>query len=113
MHYEVIKHFTDLNDNSHQYKVGDIYPRDGASATSARIKELSSRFNRQRTPLIQAVEDIIDVTADIKDEKSSYTKTDINRMSKDDLVKLASENGIDTTDKSGNDLKKALIEKLV
>ena len=39
-----------------------------------------------------------------------YTKTDINRMSTADLQKLAAEVGIDTTEKSGGELKKLLIE---
>lgn len=45
-------------------------------------------------------------------EEQQYTKTDINRMSKEDLVSLASEVGIiGVEDKSGSDLKKELIEK--
>jgi len=43
----------------------------------------------------------------------TYTKTDINRMSKDKLVEIAVENGIeDAHTMSGNLLKQALIEKL-
>lgn len=45
-------------------------------------------------------------------EEQQYTKTDINRMSKEDLVSLANEIGIiGAEDKSGSDLKKELIEK--
>lgn len=45
-------------------------------------------------------------------KEQQYTKTDINRMSKEDLVSLASEVGIiGAEDKSGSDLKKELIEK--
>lgn len=45
-------------------------------------------------------------------EEQQYTKTDINRMSKEDLVTLASEAGIASAeDKSGSELKKELIEK--
>lgn len=45
-------------------------------------------------------------------EEQQYTKTDINRMSKEDLVSLANEVGIiGAEDKSGSDLKKELIEK--
>ena len=41
-----------------------------------------------------------------------YTKTIINRMSKDDLVALAIKQGIENAKEiSGADLKKALIEK--
>lgn len=43
---------------------------------------------------------------------TTYTKTEINRMSTADLKKLASENGIENaTEINGSDLKKMLIEK--
>lgn len=39
------------------YKVGDIYPRDGAPEPSKqRIAELASAYNKQGTPLIEWVE---------------------------------------------------------
>ena len=39
------------------YKVGDIYPRDGAvPPTEQRIRELASAYNKQGTPLIEWVE---------------------------------------------------------
>lgn len=39
------------------YKVGDIYPRDGAiPPTEQRIAELASAYNKQGTPLIEWVE---------------------------------------------------------
>lgn len=42
----------------------------------------------------------------------SYTKTEINRMSTDDLRKLAIEQGVENAkETSGADLKKVLIEK--
>lgn len=41
-----------------------------------------------------------------------FSKTEINRMSKNDLVALAIEQGIENAEEtSGADLKKALIEK--
>lgn len=47
------------------------------------------------------------------EKEATYTKTDINRMSADDLRKLASEMGVDGADGiSGAELKKILIEKL-
>lgn len=46
-------------------------------------------------------------------EKSGYTKTDINRMSIDDLKALGTEQGIENAEElKGDDLKKLLIEKL-
>lgn len=48
----------------------------------------------------------------IENNSQSYTKTEINRMSKDDLVALAIEQGIENAEEtSGADLKKALIDK--
>lgn len=45
-------------------------------------------------------------------EEQRYTRTDINRMNKDDLVSLAIEVGIESAeDMSGSELKKELIEK--
>jgi len=39
------------------YKVGDVYPRDGANPpTEQRIAELASAYNKQGTPLIAWVE---------------------------------------------------------
>ncbi len=44
-------------------------------------------------------------------EEQQYTKTDIQRMSKDDLVSLASEVGIEGAEEmNGADLKRELIE---
>lgn len=46
-------------------------------------------------------------------EKSGYTKTDINRMSIEDLKALGTEQGIENAEElKGDDLKKLLIEKL-
>ena len=63
--YRVISAFNDLLDSNHLYKVGDEYPREGCSATDARIKELASSENKQRKPLIEAVdvESVTETTA--------------------------------------------------
>lgn len=58
MMYRVIKFFTDLQDNGHAYEVGDTYPREGFEVLPSRLKELSSDRNRQRTPLIEPVEEV-------------------------------------------------------
>lgn len=54
--YKVIKYFEDLQDNKHSYNVDDIYPREGLSPTSNRIKELASRKNKRGEPLIKKIE---------------------------------------------------------
>lgn len=57
MKYKVIKYFYDLQDKDHVYQVGDTYPRAGLKPTKKRIAELAGPDNRQRTPLIEAVEE--------------------------------------------------------
>lgn len=45
-------------------------------------------------------------------ELTQYTRTDINRMNKDDLVSLANEVGIENAEEtSGSELKRLLIDK--
>ena len=55
--YRVIKYFTDLQDNNHEYNVGDIYPHNKKKVSASRIKELSADKNRQGVPLIEKVEE--------------------------------------------------------
>lgn len=55
--YKVIKLFTDLHDNDHEYNVGDVYPRKGIKVTDARIAELAGSNNKQGVPLIEKVEE--------------------------------------------------------
>lgn len=57
MKYEVIHFFTDLQDNSYLYNVGDKFPRDGMTVSDARLEELSGSNNKQGKPLIKAVEE--------------------------------------------------------
>ena len=55
--YRVIKYFTDLQDNNHEYNVGDIYPHNKKKVSAIRIKELSTDKNRQGVPLIEKAEE--------------------------------------------------------
>ena len=55
--YRVIKYFTDLQDNDHEYNVGDIYPHNKKNVSASRIKELSTDKNRRGVPLIEKVEE--------------------------------------------------------
>lgn len=57
MKYVVISYFTDLRDYDHAYNVGDEFPRQGVTVSEERIAELSSGRNKQRRPLIKAVEE--------------------------------------------------------
>lgn len=62
--YEVIKYFTDLQDNNHAYKVGDTYPRKGVKLDEKRAAELAGSANKQGQPLIKAVEKKADKKAE-------------------------------------------------
>jgi hypothetical protein len=55
--YRVIKYFTDLQDNNHEYNVGDIYPHNKKKVSASRIKELSTDKNMRGVPLIEKVEE--------------------------------------------------------
>lgn len=97
--YEVIRDFTDLQDNEYPYSVGDLFPRDGLEVSEERLKELLSSKNLQKRPLIKKV------------ESKQYTKTEINRMSTAELQNLAAAEGIENAfETSGNELKKILAE---
>lgn len=105
--YKVINFFTDLQDNEHPYKVGDNFPRNGVQVTKERIIELLSDKNLQMKPLIE------EVKSSTNEHSSKYSKTDIAKMNKGDLILLASEFGIENaSDKSGNELKQEIIKKL-
>lgn len=111
MSYEVIHFFTDLQDFNHPYKVGDKFPRLGMNVSEARLKELSSKNNKQGKPLIKLVVENTEDESVITENQ--YTKTDINRMSTAELKELAKEKGIENAeDITGGELKKILIEKL-
>ena len=114
MSYKVIHYFTDLQDFNHAYKVGDDYPRLGLDVSEERLKELSSKNNKQGKPLIQKVKEknFLDEFAE-KEEKSEimYTKTEINRMSASELKELAKRKEIlGSENMTGAELKKVLIE---
>ena len=43
--YRTIVYFEDLQDGSHPYNVGDVYPREGFTPSDERIKELATDKN--------------------------------------------------------------------
>lgn len=125
MSYEVIHYFTDLQDFNHPYKVGDKFPRLGVNVTEDRLKELSSKNNKQGKPLIKKIEEKTeddfskymnppeDIPFSDVETEEKYTKTEINRMSTAELKELATSKGIDSADEmTGGELKKLLIELL-
>ena len=68
MSYRVIKYFTDMQDNNHEYNVGDIYPREELKVFPSRIRELSTTENRRGEILIEEIED--EPKAEIKNKKA-------------------------------------------
>ena len=74
MAYKVIKHFVDLQDNNHKYDVGDTYPRKGLNVLQSRINELASDKNKQKTPLIEEIPEVVEEPK--KEKKKSVEKAD-------------------------------------
>lgn len=85
--YEVIRDFTDLQDNEYPYNVGDIFPHDGLEVGEERLKELSSSQNLQKRPLIKKI-----------GGNKPYTKSDIQRMKKSELLEIARNTGVEGAD---------------
>lgn len=54
--YKVVNRFKENNHDGHTYEVGDVYPKEGAEATKARLKELSSTKNKYKKVFIEEVE---------------------------------------------------------
>lgn len=70
--FKVIKLFTDLQDENHRYEVGDEFPREGLEVSLARLKELSSKNNKQGTPLIEEVRE--ELKEEVKKPKKKTSK---------------------------------------
>lgn len=79
MAYKVINYFTDLQDDNHEYNVGDVFPRSGKRVSEERLTELSNTSNRQKKALIERV-----------DEQVNYSDMNVS-----ELKKLAKEREIE------------------
>lgn len=124
--YEVIKYFTDLQDNNHPYKVGDIFPRQGKEVTKERIAELSGSNNKQHTPLIKEVADYVTQNQEqsIQDEAitnpellhteseagKKYSKQDLEGMKVQQIRELAKTLGFKISSMSREDIIAEFLE---
>lgn len=105
--YKTICYFEDLQDFNHPYHEGDTFPRDGMKVSDTRLKELSSHKNRRGKPLIKMIEE-----AKTEEKRTSYKKTEIQRMANAELKEIAKMQGIENVEyMTGGELKKILIEK--
>lgn len=53
--YKVVAYFNDLQDGSHAYNVGEVFPREGVEASAERLAELAGPNNKRGIPLIEKV----------------------------------------------------------
>ena len=72
--YKVIRDFFDLQDNAHQYKAGDAFPRDGYTPTPGRLSALSSEKNRRGIPLIMEIKEETEKPVKKQPAKKKTTK---------------------------------------
>lgn len=82
--------------NGKFYKAGEEVP---ISVQDANTVNDSAEVNASQ-PEVEVAETV----------KKQYTKTEINRLSTNDLKKIAKENGVDSS-LSGAEIKKLLVEK--
>lgn len=110
--YRVIHFFTDLQDDSYPYHVGDTFPRDGVVVSDRRLDELSSKFNLQGKPLIERVDDFAQyMNAPEKSDENdnSYSKEEIAKMPVAKLRELAKQKGIE----NAGSMSKAELKKIL
>lgn len=53
--YIVVRQFKDKKDNKYFYDAGDVYPREGMETTEERIKELSTKKNKNKKVYIKKI----------------------------------------------------------
>jgi len=69
MKYNVLRYFTDLQDDGYPYSVGDTYPREGLTVTPERIEELKSGKNKRGIPVIEEIIEKLPFTEEEPKEK--------------------------------------------
>lgn len=92
MTYKVIKYFEDLQDSSHPYNVGDVFPRDGKEVSHERLTELSTNQNRRNIPLIEGVTEQINYSdmkvSELKKLAKGRAINGYSDMKKSELVEV-------------------------
>nr|WP_275590292.1 Rho termination factor N-terminal domain-containing protein [Mammaliicoccus sp. P-M59] len=51
-----------MQDDNHEYNVGDVFPRSGKRVSEERLTELSNTSNRQGKPLIERVDEQVNLS---------------------------------------------------
>lgn len=69
MRYKVLMHFCDLQDERHEYRAGDEFPRPGLKVSKQRIAELISNKNKRGVPLITEIPEEITEEDPVEEEK--------------------------------------------
>lgn len=77
---KVLEYFTDNQDNSFAYNVGDTYPRKGYTPSPERVEELSSDKNLRKRPVIaeETAEAVAEVAAEETAEEDPVDVPDTN-----------------------------------
>ncbi|WP_203269052.1 hypothetical protein [Streptococcus uberis] len=97
MKYEVIRNFQDLSDSKkHEYKKGDLYPREGFEPSEDFISSLLTGFNSagsifitENTIEVDTVETVHD---EVLDDKTSESL--INESAKEEIIEVETEDTI-------------------
>lgn len=91
MTYRAIEYFTDLTDNNHLYRIGDVYPRKGLVVEEKRINELLGNSNKFNRPVIKTEDE------EIPFAPKKYTSKQLQSMTIAQIENIAEEYGYDIT----------------
>lgn len=116
MNYEVIKTFSDRDDEGHSNELGTAYPREGYTPSEERCQLLAGNENRMGTPVIKVVTeaDLSDEAAhktDIDEEATHKTNSDENEETNDEEATHKTEQvkePVNVDDLTVSELKEAL-----